>query len=70
MARISLFCGEEITLELKLDGRCYKEFSFYRREEAISSHGLKEKNHDTLKFTQTFINMIKREITEYEELYA
>lgn len=71
-------CGDEITLELKLDGDVIKDLAFTGEGCAISQAStsimielLKGKEvHEALKLTETFINMIKREITDDEELYA
>lgn len=71
-------CGDEITLELKLDGDVIKDLAFTGEGCAISQAStsimielLKGKEvHEALKLTETFINMIKREITDDEELYS
>lgn len=69
-------CGDEITLELKLNGEIIEDASFVGHGCAISQastsimidliKGLTVS--DALKMVETFIGMIKKEITEEEEL--
>ena len=69
-------CGDEITLELKIDGNVIKDMAFSGHGCAISLSSasimidtLKGKSlEDAKKIIQTFIGMIKREITDEEEL--
>ena len=69
-------CGDEITLELKLNGTVIEDMAFYGHGCAISQAStsimidtLKGKTIDEAKeIIKTFIEMIKREITDEEEL--
>lgn len=69
-------CGDEITLELKLDGNKIKDLAFLGNGCAISQSStsimidtLKGKTIDEAKeIIKTFIEMIKREITDEKEL--
>lgn len=69
-------CGDEITLELKLDGNKIKDLAFLGHGCAISQSStsimidtLKGKTIDEAKeIIKTFIEMIKREITDEKEL--
>ena len=70
-------CGDEITLELKLNGDIIDDLAFTGQGCAISQAStsimidlIKGKNiKEALELTETFIGMIKREITDDEELY-
>lgn len=69
-------CGDEITLELKLDGNKIKDLAFLGHGCAISQSStsimidtLKGKTIDEAKeIIKTFIEMIKRETTDEKEL--
>lgn len=69
-------CGDEITLELKLNGNIIEDMAFSGHGCAISQAStsimidtLKGKTIDEAKeIIKTFIEMIKREITDEEEL--
>jgi nitrogen fixation NifU-like protein len=69
-------CGDEITLELKLNGNVIEDMAFSGHGCAISQAStsimidtLKGKTVDEAKeIIQTFINMIKREETDEEKL--
>lgn len=69
-------CGDEITLELKLDGNKIKDLAFLGHGCAISQSStsimidtLKGKTIDEAKeIIKTFIEMIKRKITDEKEL--
>ena len=69
-------CGDEITLELKLDGDIIKDMAFLGHGCAISQAStsimidtLRGKTIDEAKeIIKTFIEMIKREITDETEL--
>ena len=69
-------CGDEITLELKLDGNKIKDLAFLGHGCAISQSStsimidtLKGKTIDeTKEIIKTFIEMIKRETTDEKEL--
>ena len=69
-------CGDEITLELKLDGNKIEDMAFTGHGCAISQAStsimidtLKGKTIDEAKeIIKTFIEMIKRETTDEEEL--
>lgn len=69
-------CGDEITLELKLDGDIIQDMAFSGHGCAISQAStsvmidvLKGKTIEEAKeIIKTFIEMIKREITDEEEL--
>lgn len=69
-------CGDEITLELKLNGDIIEDMAFLGHGCAISQAStsimidtLKGKNiKEAQEIIQTFIKMIKREITNEEEL--
>lgn len=69
-------CGDEITLELKLDGNKIKDLAFLGHGCAISQSStsimidtLKGKTIDEAKeIIKTFIEMIKRETTNEKEL--
>ena len=69
-------CGDEITLELKLDGNKIKDLAFLGHGCAISQSStsimidtLKGKTLDEAKeIIKTFIEMIKRETTDEKEL--
>lgn len=69
-------CGDEITLEMKLDGNIIKDMAFSGHGCAISQAStsimidtLKGKTIEEAKeIIKTFISMIKREITDEEEL--
>lgn len=69
-------CGDEITLELKLDGDIIQDMAFSGHGCAISQAStsvmidvLKGKTiEEAKKIITTFIEMIKREITDEEEL--
>ena len=69
-------CGDEITLELKLDGNKIKDLAFLGHGCAISQSTttimidtLKGKTIDEAKeIIKTFIEMIKRETTDEKEL--
>lgn len=69
-------CGDEITLELKLNGNIIEDMAFQGHGCAISLSStsimidtLKGKTIDEAKqIIETFIKMIKREITDEEEL--
>jgi len=69
-------CGDEITLELKLDGNIIKDMAFTGHGCAISQAStsimidtLKGKTIGEAKeIVKTFIEMIKRETTDEEEL--
>ncbi|MDS0527761.1 SUF system NifU family Fe-S cluster assembly protein [Clostridium sp. SHJSY1] len=71
-------CGDEITLELKLKDNIIEDLAFTGQGCAISQAStsimidlIKEKPiEEALNLTETFIGMIKREITDEEELYA
>jgi nitrogen fixation NifU-like protein len=71
-------CGDEITLELKLKGNIIQDLAFTGQGCAISQAStsimidlIKGKPiTEALNLTETFIGMIKREITDDEELYA
>ncbi len=70
-------CGDEITLELKLNNGVIEDLAFTGQGCAISQAStsimidlIKGKNiEEALKLTETFIGMIKREIKDDEELY-
>ena len=69
-------CGDEITLQLKLNGNVIEDMAFLGHGCAISQAStsimidtLKGKTIDEAKvIIKTFIEMIKREITDEEEL--
>ena len=69
-------CGDEITLEIKMDGDKIKDMAFSGHGCAISQAStsimidtLKGKTiEDAKEIIKTFIEMIKREITDKEEL--
>lgn len=69
-------CGDEITLEIKLDGNVIEDMAFSGHGCAISQSStsimidtLKGKTIEEAKeIIKTFIGMIKREITDEEEL--
>ena len=69
-------CGDEITLELKMNGDVIEDMAFSGHGCAISQAStsimidtLKGKNiEEAKKITEIFIGMIKREITDEEEL--
>ena len=69
-------CGDEITLEVKMDGDIIQDMAFSGHGCAISQAStsimidtLKGKTIEEAKeIIQTFIGMIKREITDEEEL--
>lgn len=69
-------CGDEITLELKLNGDIIEDLAFTGQGCAISQAStsmmidlLKGKSkEEALKLVETFIGMIKREIKDEEEL--
>ena len=69
-------CGDEITLELKMDGNIIKDMAFYGHGCAISQAStsimidtLKGKTVEEAKdIIKTFIEMIKRETTNEDEL--
>lgn len=69
-------CGDEITLELKLDGNIIKDMAFLGHGCAISQAStsimidtLRGKTIDEAKeIIKTFIEMIKREITDEKKL--
>lgn len=69
-------CGDEITLELKLNGNVIEDMAFLGHGCAISLSStsimidtLKGKTiEEAKKLIETFIGMIKREITEEEDL--
>ena len=69
-------CGDEITLELKMKGDVIEDMAFSGHGCAISQAStsimidtLKGKNiEEAKKITEIFIGMIKREITDEEEL--
>lgn len=69
-------CGDEITLELKLNGNVIEDMAFSGHGCAISQAStsimidtLKGKTiEEAKKIIETFIGMIKREITDDEEL--
>ena len=69
-------CGDEITLELKLNGNIIEDMAFSGHGCAISQAStsimidtLKGKTVDEAKeIVKTFIDMIKREITDEEQL--
>ena len=69
-------CGDEITLELKLDGNIIEDMAFSGHGCAISQastsimiDSLKGKTIEEAKeIIKTFIEMIKREITDEQEL--
>ena len=69
-------CGDEITLELKLNGNVIEDMAFSGSGCAISQAStsimidtLKGKTvEEAKKIIETFIGMIKREITDEEEL--
>lgn len=69
-------CGDEITLELKLNGDIIEDLAFSGQGCAISQAStsmmidlLKGKSkEEALKLVETFIGMIKREIKDEEEL--
>ncbi len=69
-------CGDEITLELKLNGKIIEDMAFSGHGCAISQAStsimidtLKGKTIDEAKeIIKTFIKMIKREITDEKEL--
>lgn len=70
-------CGDEITLELKLNGNIIEDLAFTGQGCAISQAStsimidlIKGKSvEEALKLTETFIGMIKREINNDEDLY-
>ena len=70
-------CGDEITLELKLNKDVIEDLAFTGQGCAISQAStsimidlIKGKTiKEALNLTETFIGMIKREITDDEELY-
>ena len=69
-------CGDEITLEIKLEGNIIKDMAFIGHGCAISQAStsimidtLKGKTvQEARKIIKTFIGMIKREITDEQEL--
>ncbi|NLL29514.1 MAG: SUF system NifU family Fe-S cluster assembly protein [Clostridiales bacterium] len=69
-------CGDEITLEVKINGDIIEDLAFSGQGCAISQAStsmmidlLKGKSKDeALKLVETFIGMIKREIKDEEEL--
>lgn len=69
-------CGDEITLELKYDGDIISDMAFTGQGCAISQAStsimidlIKGKTkEEAMKLVETFIGMIKREITDEEEL--
>lgn len=71
-------CGDEIELELKLDGDIIEDLAFTGQGCAISQAStsmmidlLKGKDKkEALELVETFIGMIKREINDEEELEA
>ena len=71
-------CGDEITLELKLNGDIIEDLAFTGQGCAISQAStsmmidlIKGKNkEEALSLVETFIGMIKREINDDEELEA
>lgn len=70
-------CGDEITLELKLNKNIIEDLAFTGQGCAISQAStsimidlIKGKSvEEAFKLTETFIGMIKREIKDEEELY-
>lgn len=71
-------CGDEITLELKLNNDVIEDLAFTGQGCAISQAStsimidlIKGKTiKEALKLTETFIGMIKREITDDKKLYS
>lgn len=71
-------CGDEIILELKLNGYVIEDIAFTGQGCAISQAStsimidlIKGKSKDeAIKLIETFIGMIKREITDEEELQS
>lgn len=71
-------CGDEITLEVKLNGDTIEDLAFTGQGCAISQAStsmmidlIKGKNkEEALKLVETFIGMIKREIDDEDELEA
>ncbi|AQR95780.1 MULTISPECIES: Fe-S cluster assembly sulfur transfer protein SufU [Clostridium] len=71
-------CGDEITLELKLNNDSIEDLAFTGQGCAISQASTSimidlikgKKIDEALMLTETFIGMIKREIKDDEELYA
>lgn len=71
-------CGDEITLEVKLNGDIIEDLAFTGQGCAISQAStsmmidlIKGKNkEEALKLVETFIGMIKREINDEDELEA
>lgn len=69
-------CGDEITLELKLNGDIIEDIAFTGQGCAISQAStsimidlIKGKSKtEAIELVETFIGMIKREITDEEEL--
>ena len=69
-------CGDEITLEVKFDGDIISDMAFSGQGCAISQAStsimidlIKGKSREeAMKVVETFIGMIKREITDEEEL--
>lgn len=69
-------CGDEITLELKYDGDIISDMAFTGQGCAISQAStsimidlIKGKSkEEAMQLVETFIGMIKREITDEEEL--
>ena len=69
-------CGDEITLEVKLDGNVIEDMAFHGRGCAISQAStsimidtLKGKTvEEAREIVKTFVEMIKRETTDEEEL--
>lgn len=69
-------CGDEITLEVKFDGDTISDMAFSGQGCAISQAStsimidlIKGKSREeAMKVVETFIGMIKREITDEEEL--
>lgn len=69
-------CGDEITLEVKLNGDTIEDLAFTGQGCAISQAStsmmidlIKGKNkEEALKLVETFIGMIKREIDDEDEL--
>lgn len=69
-------CGDEIELELKFDGNIIEEASFLGSGCAISQASTSimidlitgKSIEDSLELTETFLKMIKREITDEAEL--
>ncbi|GAA0109551.1 SUF system NifU family Fe-S cluster assembly protein [Clostridium tertium] len=71
-------CGDEITLELKMNGDIIEDLAFTGQGCAISQAStsmmidlIKGKDkEEALKLVETFIGMIKREINDEDELEA